>query len=115
MPLQAKFISGDPIMIPYTPSGAVSAGDIIVDGVKTYIAHLDIAANTLGAVAAGGGIYEVPKDGTSGPVFGLGDKLYWNDSSNLAEATATSNNPLGWAAEEAGASDDTVRVEHGAW
>lgn len=110
--MQAKFIKGDPIMQDYTPSGAVSAGDIIVEGDVTLIAHLDIASGALGSVAAGGGEYEVLKDGTSGPVFSQGDKLYWDDSGNEAVASATSNTPLGFAAADAGTSDATVRVIH---
>jgi hypothetical protein len=33
-------------------------------------------------LAAGGGVYEVLKDGTSGPVFTQGDRVYWDDSAN---------------------------------
>jgi predicted RecA/RadA family phage recombinase len=114
MALQAKFISGDPIMVPYTPSGAVAAGDVIVSGSRTFIAHLAIAANTLGAVAAGGGVYEAVKVGTGGNDFTMGEKLYWDDSNNVIDDGSSGNTFIGWASEDAAALATTGRFIHGA-
>ncbi len=110
---QAIFRYGDPEMVPYTPSGNVSAGDVIVEGAKCYIAHLDIAAGELGSVGARGGVYEVLA--TNGDTIDLGDKVYWDDSGNNAEESATSNTPLGWAAADKGSGVTTMYVEHGSW
>lgn len=111
--MQAKFISGDPIMIPYTPSGAIAAGDVIVEGDSTFIAHLPIAANTLGAVAAGGGVYEATATGGSGgDVIALGDRLYWDDTADVAEESATSNVQLGIAIEDKAETATTIRFVH---
>jgi predicted RecA/RadA family phage recombinase len=111
--MQAIFVSGNPLMIPYTPDVAVSAGDVIVEGAKCYIAHHDIAAGELGAVAASGGLYDIL--GSNNDVIAIGDKVWWNDSGNNATESATSNNPLGWCAADKASGDATVRVEHGAW
>ena len=40
--------------IDYTPSTAVSAGDVVVQGTLVAIARADIAANALGALATAG-------------------------------------------------------------
>lgn len=110
--MQARFIKGNYQTIDYTPVADVSAGDVIIDGDLTLIAHNDIAAGELGALAIDGGVYEAVKDGTSGPVFALGDWLYWDDSNNEAVASATSNAILGPAVEAAGTSDAAVRFLH---
>lgn len=59
MLFEAQFHSGNPIMVEYTPSQAVSAGQVIVTNDTVRIAHRDIAANELGALAAGDGLYWV--------------------------------------------------------
>jgi predicted RecA/RadA family phage recombinase len=51
--MQARFVSGNPQFIDYTPVSAVSAGDVIVSNDLVLIAHTDIAANKKGAVANG--------------------------------------------------------------
>lgn len=109
---QAQLVSGDPETIPYTHSGAVSAGDILVVNDLTLIAQHDYAANEKGEWGINGGVYEILKDGSSGPTFSFGDWLYWDDSNNEAVASATSNAILGPAVAGAGASDATVRVLH---
>jgi predicted RecA/RadA family phage recombinase len=113
--MQAIFRRGNPTFIDYTPGSAVSAGDVIPLNDKCYIAHQDIAANEKGSVAVGGGIYEVLKDGTSGPTVAIGEKAYWNDSTNVAEATPTSNTAMGWFASAADGDDASVLVEHGSF
>ena len=57
---------GSTSMRDYTPAAAVSAGDVITIAPLQYIAHRDIAANELGALAcpAGSAAYKVPLDAT---------------------------------------------------
>jgi predicted RecA/RadA family phage recombinase len=107
---------GDYETVDHTPSGAISAGTVVVLGDKAYICHRDIPANELGALASRGGVYSMLADGGSGgEVISQGDKLYWDDSSNIATATATGNVPLGWAAADKADVDTEVLVEHGSW
>lgn len=108
--MQAIFVNGNPIMVPYTPSGAVSSGDVIVEGARVYIAHQDIAANALGSVAAGGGVYDFLA--TSGDEVAMGDDVYWDDSSNVAEESATSNNLIGQCVLAKASGTTTLRAIH---
>ncbi len=62
--MQAVFRHGEPTMIDYTPgAGNVNTGDVVLlgntTGLTTGIAHHDIANNVQGALAAGGGVYDV--------------------------------------------------------
>lgn len=109
---EARYVSGPVTMMDYTPSGAdVAAGEIILVGDYTGIAHLPIAKGELGALAIDGGIYEVVKDGTGGPTFNQGDYIDWDADSNLAVA-AGSGNGLGMATADAGTNDASVYVFH---
>lgn len=108
--MQAIFRGGNPNFVPYTASGAVSAGDVIVEGANCFIAHWDIPASTLGTVAAGGGDYDFLA--TSGDVIAMGDELYWNDSSNVAEEATTSNTKLGKCLVAKGSGETTIRATH---
>lgn len=108
--MQARFVSGNYNTIPYTPSGAVSAGDVVVEGDLVLIAHNDIAAGVQGAMACGGGVYEVTK--TSGTTPALGDEAYWDDSNNQIEDTTTSNTIFGYFAALGVSGETTVRVLH---
>lgn len=65
-------------------------------------------------VASGGdaaieldGIQALPKDGTGGPTFAVGAKVYWNEGTKLATATAT-DPCVGECIVAAGASDAFV-------
>lgn len=92
--MQATFVSGDPIFVDYTPSGsAVSAGDVIVVDNYTYIAHSDIAVGEKGAVAAGGGVYEMTGDAN----ISAGDKVHWDSSTEkfTISTDSSANKSLG--------------------
>lgn len=109
--MQAIFVSGNPNMVPYTPSGAIAAGDVIIEGSRVYIAHLPIAAGELGSVASGGGIYDFIA--TSGDVVAMGDPVYWDDSNNNAEESPTSNTLIGSCVLAKGSGTLTLRAQHG--
>ena len=72
--------------IDYTPSTAVTAGDVVVVGTMVCVAPLDIPANTLGAVAYAG-VFLCPKD-TSAPAIGVA--IYWNATGSPVGGTAGS-------------------------
>lgn len=106
---QATFEHGKPVMVDYTPGGAVTAGDVVVIGNVPMIAHSSIAANALGAMAAGGGVYMVTGDA----LIAAGKKVYWNDSANKVTETSTSNKLFGVTVDAGiGADGETGRVLH---
>lgn len=110
--MQARFRHGSPLMVDYTPSEAVSAGQVVVIGHKPYIAHVDIAADEKGAVAAHGGVYEMLVDGNFGP----GENVFWDDATNkLSQGSSTSPEVhFGFLTPDSNpsANGDTVYVEH---
>lgn len=61
----AEFDRGSTSMREYTPGADVIAGAVITISGQQYIAHRDIAATELGALACpyGGGAYKVPTNG----------------------------------------------------
>lgn len=109
---KAIFRGGNPVMMDYTPASAVAAGDVVIVGTRPCVAHKDIAANVLGALAIHGGIYDLVKDDTSGPDIAQGEEVAWITSTNLASDVITGNKHFGWALAAAGASASTVRTFH---
>jgi predicted RecA/RadA family phage recombinase len=87
----AKFRSGRPIQMPYTPGSAVSAGDVIVSGGAAFVAHVDIAANYQGEVACGGGVYQLTADGAITP----GQDVFWDATNHIISLTSGGNTPFG--------------------
>ena len=71
---QATFYHGDPRMVDYTPVSAVTAGDVVVQGVTPMIAHRDIPANRKGALAIGGGVYDCDCNAS----IGAGVAVWWS-------------------------------------
>jgi predicted RecA/RadA family phage recombinase len=109
----ANFIA-DGLTLDYTPAAAVDAGDIIVIGDEIGVAKLDIAASALGAIALTG-IYDVIKDGTTGPVFAAGDPVFFDQATELAVRVETTPPNagfvyLGIAVNAAGTDEALVRV-----
>jgi predicted RecA/RadA family phage recombinase len=110
---EADFVHGDPLMIDHTPGSAVAAGEVVVVDDLVYICHRAIAANALGALAAGGGVYDGIKDNTSGPDIAAGDRVYFIPGSNLFTNDGTGGNKFaGYAIAAAGASVTPVRFVH---
>ena len=107
---ETTFRYGDPLMTDYTPGGAIAAGEVVVLATAVGIAHLDIAASELGAISAGGGVYDTIADGA----LAAGAKVYWDDTANKVTATATANKMLGHveSGSSSAADGDTIRVVH---
>jgi hypothetical protein len=75
-------------MIDYTPTGAVPAGTVlagVAGGIATVVVHHDLEANILGAVAAGGGVYEMV-NGDNSPNL---TKVGWDPATKKVTAAAT--------------------------
>ena len=109
---QATFVKGENVnMVDYTPGSAVSAGDVIVVGEVPYVAHDDIAASQLGAIAAGGGVYSGLTDGSLDTGGAL---VYWDDTNDEFVASAVGNKHFGYTMPDQGATvdQDTIRVLH---
>ena len=106
----AQFIQ-DGNTIDYTPGADVSAGDVVVQGDLVGIAKLDIAADTLGALAATG-VFDVPKTAGVGEAIAAGAKVYWDVGDTVAKTDDESgaNKLLGKTVAAAGDDDTTVRV-----
>lgn len=106
---EAQFLHGYPLMVDHTPGSAVAAGQVVVVSNTPYVAHLDIAANKLGALAARGGVY---KGAAAAAVATKGIKIYWDDTANEFTATATGNKHFGFSAGASYDGDAFVNVEH---
>lgn len=105
---QADFYHGDPVMVDYTPGSAVSAGDVVVVAGVPMVAHADIPANTLGAVAAGGGVYTVTGNGA----IAAGTRVYWIDADNEVTATPGGNRFFGFTVSACAGDGSTCTVLH---
>lgn len=115
----ASFRHGAPVMIDYTPaSGDVTEGDVVIvgtvgsntggTGALACVAHRPIANNVLGALAAGGGVYDI----VSLENAVLGTKVWWNGTSKVT-TTSTNNALFGIVVANAGGGVNTVtRVLH---
>lgn len=109
MAFEATMRHGDPLMIDYTPSsGDVAAGQVVslgnLAGLTCGIAHRDIANNTLGALAAGGGVYAVKN------VANLANyaKAWWDDTNNGLTGTSTNNSQFGYVVGNGGGGANSV-------
>jgi predicted RecA/RadA family phage recombinase len=107
MPFEAQFLHGEPLMVDHTPGSAVSAGEVVVVGDRPLIAHLDIAANALGALAAGGGVYKV----TAGEAIAVGKKVWWDTAANKVVESGAHKH-FGVSVTAAAADGDAINVQH---
>lgn len=97
----------------YTPAaGDVAAGDVVLigntAGLTCAIAHLDITNATLGALAVGGGIYDVTMVGN----YAAGSKVWWDDSTNKVTTTSTNNALFGFLLEGNTGANTVVEAVH---
>lgn len=106
-----EFVKGTTQAIDYTPSSAMTGGDVVVVGNSVFMAKEDVAASALGALHIGG-VWDFPKTtGTSESIV-RGTTLYWDTVSSVATATAGSLKKIGICANDSAAADadTTVRV-----
>jgi hypothetical protein len=114
------FRHGDPVMIDYTPSGgAVAEGEVVLVGAVTantsgtgavaMICHRPIANNAKGALAVGGGVYDVVNLNNAA----TGAKVYWEDTNNKVTTVSTNNAVFGWiVADGGGGANSTAKAFH---
>ena len=95
--------------IDYTPSSAVTGGDVVVLGTLVGVAKKDIAANALGALHVKG-VFAFPKDASSGGAIAVGVDLYWDATNEIMTETSAGNTLAGKSVLAAAAADTTVRV-----
>ena len=97
--------------IDYTPSSAVSAGDVVVQGDLVGVAKLDIASGALGALAVDG-VFDFPKAAGGGSAIAAGALVYWDvaDSEAKTDDESGANKLIGKTVAAAGDDDATVRV-----
>ena len=117
---EATFRSGEVQMVDYTPaSGNIAEGQVVLlgsvtantagEGAVMGIAHRPITNNTLGALAIGGGIYDVVNLNNAA----TGKKVYWEDSVNKVTTVSTNNAVAGWiVADGAGGANSTAKLFH---
>lgn len=93
---EATFRHGDPVMVDYTASADVDAGDVILVGNTTGwtcgIAHVDASNTEKFALAAGGGVYEVINLNNAAN----GAKVYWDNANKKVTTTSTNNATFGF-------------------
>jgi hypothetical protein len=110
---EAELRHGNPQFIDYTPTaGNVSAGQVVLlgntAGLTCGIAHLDITNNILGAVAIGGGVYEV----TMLENIANYAKVYWDNTNNKVTNTSTNNAQFGYLVTGATGANTLVYARH---
>lgn len=110
--MDAVLVQGSPQMLDYTPVADVDAGAVVVIGDVVRIAHRDIPANTLGALAAEGGVYRCAKATGVGTAIADGKRVYWKAADSTITETAGTDKMFGYAAEAAGDDDETILVRH---
>lgn len=93
---EAQFLFGDPLMIDHTPGGAVAVGEVVIVGNTPRIAHRAIAANELGALAAGGGVYQCKAQSSADLASGV--RVFWDNTNNVVTTTASGNLAFGFTA-----------------
>lgn len=108
MAFEAQFSHGKPTMLDYTPGAAVAAGTVVVTNDTPRVAHLDIPANTLGAIASDGGVYRMVADGA----IAADKKVYFNVTTRKVSLTATGAVLFGVTEQAAAADLDAVTVRH---
>ena len=112
MSFEAEFSHGDPLMIDHTPAADVEAGQVVVIGDLPTVAHRAIAADSLGAVAARGGVYRLPKAAGGSTAIGDRKKVYWDDANNVITTTASGNKVFGYTVGASVDADTSQLVEH---
>jgi hypothetical protein len=106
---EATMRHGNPLMIDYTPgAGNVSAGQVVLlgntAGLTCGIAHRDLENNVKGALAAGGGVYEVTNLNNAADYA----KVYWDDSANKITTVSTNNALFGYVVRDGGGGANTA-------
>jgi predicted RecA/RadA family phage recombinase len=102
--------------VDYTPTTAVAAGAVVVQGNLVGVAKEPIPANSLGGLAVEG-VFDFPKTAGVGSGIAAGAQVYWDATDGVA--TVSANNgatppvaypSLGKTVQACADGDATVRV-----
>ena len=93
--------------IDFTPTVAVVAGEVVVQGDLVGVACRPLAANEPGALAVFG-VFDFLK--ATNVAYTVGTILYWDDANNVVTATASGNKLIGKVTRAAATTDTTVRI-----
>lgn len=93
--------------IDYTPATAVSAGDVVVQGDLVGVAKLDIAANTLGALAVSG-VFDIPKATGAGTALAAGTFVFYDETNAIVTDDDAGDHKLAGITVAAASDDDTT-------
>lgn len=94
----------------YTPSTAVTNGQIVNLGTRIGVAGSDIPANVQGQIHVNG-VFILDK--AASEAITMGASVYYDATNDVITATASGNVPAGYAAQAAAAADATVLVNIG--
>ena len=95
--------------VDYTPTSAVAAGDVVVQGELVGVSKTPNAANALGALAVVG-VFDFPKATGGGTAVAAGANCYWDAANQRATTTATGNKLIGKCVRAAADADALVRI-----
>ena len=98
--------------IDYTPGGAISAGDVVVQEDIVGVATDDIAASVQGSLAVTG-VFAFTKGTGSSSALAVGTKVYWNDTSDIVSTSSGDGKYIGKVVAAAIDSVSTVDVRMG--
>ena len=107
--MDARFVHGSPTMCDYTPVAAVAAGTVIpglAAGLNSLVAHRDLEANVKGALAIGGGVYELVNADGAAAVDNT--KVYFDAATKKVTATATANSLFGYIVGNGGGAANSL-------
>jgi predicted RecA/RadA family phage recombinase len=105
---EAQLVVGQAVKVKYTPGSAVAAGTVVVLNSVPFIAERDIAANRIGALAAGGAVYRCEP----AAAIAVGKPVWWDNTNNVVTETATSNTHFGFTVGASYESNTLVDVMH---
>ncbi len=95
--------------IDYTPSGAVAAGAVVVQGELIGIATQPIPASTPGALAIRG-LFTVPKESGASTAIAAGAIVYWDAENQRVTTTASTHKVIGKTVAAATDADKTTKI-----
>ncbi len=97
--------------VDYTPSSAVAAGAVVVQGDLVGVARTPIAADALGSLSVTG-VFDFPKATGVGTGITVGTTVYWKADPGVVQADSETgaNKLIGKVVKTAADADTTVRV-----
>lgn len=99
---------GEALDYPNSSGSKISANTIVVVSTRVGVIGCDIENGKTGTIHMGG-VWEMPKSGSSAIV--LGQTVYWDATNSGITNVSTSNIEAGYAAAAAGADDTKILVK----